>query len=122
MTRLGHQTGDVHTTLSHLETKPAAQRGRVQRSWCRCAAHGKVDPNGVVLPVDTVDDVVQQVSDGGLLQGHGWRQAAADQSGPHLAHIVPVPGAGVQSAAVEGQQAVEGALRERVNLSGAQLA
>lgn len=76
-----------------------------------------MDPDGVVLPVDAVDDVIEQMSDGGLLQGHGWRQAAADQSGPHLAHVVPVPGTGVQSAAVDGQQAVERALRQRVNLS-----
>lgn len=75
-------------------------------------AHGQVDPDGVVLPEDPVGHVVQQPPDGGLLQGHGGRQATADQSGPHLPNAVPVPGTGEGGGAVSPQQAVEGTLRQ----------
>lgn len=34
-------------------------------------AHSKADPNGVVLAMDPVSDVVEQSANGGLLQGHG---------------------------------------------------
>lgn len=74
------------------------------------APHGEEDPDGVVLPVDPVGDVVQQPSDGRLLQGHGGREAAAHQGGPHLAHTVPVPHTGQGQAAMHAQQAVQSPL------------
>lgn len=75
-------------------------------------AHGQVDPDGVVLAEDPVGHVVQQAPDGGLLQGHGGRQATADQSGPHLPNAVPVPGTGQGGGAVRSKQAVEGSLQQ----------
>lgn len=74
------------------------------------AAYSGIDSYGVVLAKDPVDDVVQQPSNGGLLQGHGGRQAAADQGGPHLADAVPVPRTGQGGGAVCAQQAVESTL------------
>jgi len=35
-------------------------------------AHSEEDPNGVVLAVDPVSDVIKQATDGRLLQGHRW--------------------------------------------------
>lgn len=81
------------------------------------AAHGEVDPAGVVLAMDPVGDVVEQAADGGLLQGHGGRQAAADQGGPFLADAVPVPRAGQVDTAVHSQQAVQSALSDRTQIS-----
>ena len=76
-------------------------------------AHGKIDPYGVVLPVDPVGDVIKQLTDGGLLQGHGGQQAATDQSRPHLPDTVPVPRTGQRDGAMCSQQAVESALTNR---------
>lgn len=70
-----------------------------------------------MLPLDPFDDVIEQVSEGRLVQGRGWGQTAADQRGPHLAHAVPVPGPPVQRAGLEGQQAVERALQQSLKLS-----
>lgn len=70
-------------------------------------AHSETDPSGVVVPVYPVGDVVEQPSNGGLLQGHGGRQAAADQSRPHFPNTVPVPRAGQGNTTVYTQQAVE---------------
>ena len=86
------------------------------------AAHREVDAYGVVLPVDAIDDVIEQASQGRLLQGHGRGQAAAHQRGPHLAHTVPVTGPGLGRAGVEHQQAVERALEEWVRPRLASLA
>lgn len=76
-------------------------------------AHSKIDPYGVVLAMDPVNNVVQQSADGGLLQRHSGRQATADQSGPHLPNTVPVPPTGQRDSAVCAQQAVERTLRTR---------
>lgn len=70
-------------------------------------AHSETDPSGVVLPVDPVSDVIEQPSNGGLLQGHSGRQAAADQSRPHFPNTVPVPRACQGDTTVYTQQAVE---------------
>lgn len=77
------------------------------------AAHGEIDPAGVVLAMDPVDDVVEQAADGGLHQAHGGRQPAADQSGPLLPDTVPVPRTGQVDTAVHSQQAVQSALNDR---------
>lgn len=74
------------------------------------AAHGEIDPDGVVLPMDPVSDVVKQASDGGLLQGHSGRQATADQSWPHFTDAVPVSRTGQRDTAVDSQQAVQSTL------------
>ncbi len=63
-----------------------------------------------MLAMDPVGDVVQQSTDGGLLQGHGGRQATADQCGPHLPDAVPVPHTGQRGTTVHSQQAVESTL------------
>lgn len=74
-------------------------------------AHSEIDPYGVVLAVDPVSDFVEQSADGRLLQGHGGRQATANQSGPHLPDAVPVPRTGHTNTTVQTQQAVQSALK-----------
>lgn len=74
------------------------------------AAHSEVDPNGVVLAMDPVSDVIKQSTNGGFLQGHGGRQAAAYKSRPHLPNTVPIPHNDWTSTTMHTQQAVQGAL------------
>lgn len=76
-------------------------------------AHSEIDPYGVMLAMDPVNNVVQQSADGGFLKRHGGRQSTADQSGPHLPNTVPVPPTGQRDSAVCAQQAVERTLRTR---------
>lgn len=76
-------------------------------------AHSKIDPDGLMLAMDPVNDVVEQSSDGGLLQGHSGREATADQSGPHLPDAVPVPRTGQRHTTVCAQQAVKCTLSNR---------
>lgn len=90
--------------MKHLVWK--AQCGLLHRR----SAYSEADPNGVVLAMDPVCDVVQQAPNGQLLQGHWGRQTTANQSGPHLPHTVPVPYTGHREATVCTQKAVESTL------------
>lgn len=60
--------------------------------------------------MDPVSDFVKQPTDGELLQGHGGRQATADQSGPHLPDTLPVPRTGQAHITVYTQQTVQSTL------------
>lgn len=74
-------------------------------------AHSKIDPYGVMLAMDPVSDLIEQSTNGLLLQGHGGRQATADQSGPHLPDTVPVPRTGQTKTTVQTQQTVQSTLK-----------
>lgn len=76
-------------------------------------AHREVDPNGVVLAMDPVSDVIKQSTNGGLLQGHGGRQAAAYKSRPHFPNTVPISHNGWTSTTMHTEQAVQGTLSNR---------
>ena len=79
---------------------------------CACVTHRKVKAYRLVLPVDLVCDVIEEPSNGGLLQGHGRGETTAHQSRPHLPDTVPVSPTGQTHPPVHPQQTVQRALEK----------
>ena len=71
----------------------------------------EVDPDGLVLTMDFVREVVEEPHDGGLLQRHGWAEAGAHDGGPRQSDAIPVVQIGQAHSVVIPQETVQGTLK-----------
>lgn len=63
--------------------------------------------------MDFVCKVIKEPHNGGLLQGHGWTEARAHNSGPRQSNALPVMQIGQAHSAVITQKTVQGTLEKQ---------